>query len=183
MKIIPHNTNLIRYNTKFGGYFCPKQFGEFMKIYFCLILLLFLPFVVSAQTISLSENDKTQIIEAIFKEFDFDEQNSAINKSKISVNLRAEHILPKMLSGIERVNVVLISEKDIDEMVTTGGEYYYLSEFESGDDSSVKVTFGRIGIGKGTGKGAGSYWKYQCRKVSGKWRLKKEFGGIFHLLY
>ncbi|CAN5123687.1 hypothetical protein BH20ACI1_BH20ACI1_07740 [soil metagenome] len=154
-----------------------------MKIYFCSILLLCLPLFIAAQTVPLSENDKTQIIEAIFKGYGFNNQNITINKSKISVNLSAKHILPKMISGIEGVNVFFISEKDIDAMVATGGNYYYLSEFEVEEDSFVKVTFGRIGIGKGTGTGSGIYWKYYCRKVSGKWEIKREVGEPFHLLY
>lgn len=74
-----------------------------MKFYFCLILLLLLPFVVTAETVSLSENDKTQIIEAIFKGHNFEDQNNATGKSKISANLRAEHILPEVLSGIKKL--------------------------------------------------------------------------------
>jgi hypothetical protein len=151
-----------------------------MKFYFCLIILLLLPSAVAAQTVSLSEHDKTQIIEAIFKGYDFESWNNATGKSKISVNLVAEHILPEMVSGIRKVNVALISEKDVNAMGTTGGEYYYLSEFELQKDSSLEVKFGRITIGKGAVRGVGTYWKYQARKVSGKWKLKKEYGSIFH---
>ncbi len=154
-----------------------------MKAYFCLIFLLILPLFTAAQIVLISENDKKQIIELIFKDYNFDGQNIATNKPKISVNLSAKHILPKMITNIDKVNIVLVSEKDIGKMVTSGGEYYYLSEFEAKDDSSVKVTFGKIGIAKETGNGAGNYWKYQCRKVLGKWELQRDFGGNFHLFY
>ena len=142
-----------------------KQILIISSLAFLIISSLF----VDAQTNQLSESDKAQIIATILKKQKF--RDPEYPDADHTVYLLADDISFELLPQIKDIEFVSITEKQIDEMKKTGVEYYSFGEFEV-KGKTVEVTFARNYINFARKYSNGNATAYECRKVSGRWKVR-----------
>ncbi len=145
---------------------------------FGLVLIWFYPLIVEGQLRKLTENDKAQIIQAIIKDYDFNNSTMWKNEKENPVYLSVENITSKQILQRKGIKFVIITEKGTIEMQKEGIEYYKFEEFKV-KKSLVQVFFSRRYIKEVNGEIYVRETKYKFQKVLGKWQVKTRLDSVY----
>lgn len=86
--------------------------------------------------------------------------------------------MSQQLPRIKRINFVFTTPEEIELKKKTGIEYYDFSDFET-DKNLVIIHFSRTYRNSTARESNGFTMKYECRKVSGKWKIKGKLDTVY----
>ena len=137
------------------------------------------PLFVQAQTKRLTASDKAQIVKSILKRENFkDSETWSADNAENTVYLLPENISSEKIPQIKGISFVLITPKQVEELKTTGVEYYRFGDFEV-RKTLVRVFFVREYVNVAGKHSNGSTTEYTCRKISGRWKVKGRAGAAY----
>ncbi len=136
-----------------------------------LIFVWFYPSVVEAQLKKLTSYDKSSIIEAVIKDYDFNNSRRWKNEKENIIYLSTENISSKQFLQRKGVKFVIITPIEALQMEEKGIEYYRFEEFKV-KQTLVEILFSRRYVNDASGEIYVRDTKYTLQKRLGKWRIK-----------
>ena len=134
---------------------------------------LLLPNSASAQA-KLTQRDKSQITRFILRTYDFSKSDTWHGNSENTIYLLDENISPSDVPSRHGLKFKLVNEAQIDQLKTTGVEYYRINEFDV-RRTFVRTYFVRTFVS--IREANDSAMEYTCRKVHRRWKLKAHLAG------
>lgn len=158
-----------------------KQISIFKKqisILFAVVATFF-PASADAQSKRLSSRDRIQIGQAILKaEAYSDSEKWRSDGAENTVNLLSQNLSVNDLPQIKGVSLVLITQRQIEEMKANGVEYYRFGNFQVWK-SNVRISFTRKYLNVQRRHSNGGITIYTCRKTRRGWRVVPHAGPAY----
>jgi hypothetical protein len=130
----------------------------------------------NASASQFTRRDKSQIIRFILRTHDFRQSETWRDTGDNTILLLDENISLSDIPSRSGVRFRLVKQAELPQLRSARVEYYELRSFER---TKIGVRTSLLRTYRSPKEGNGSVVVYTCRKVGGRWKLKRRGGGAY----